>query len=119
MVWWIHITHYLFSRLAYSFSDEHKRKLGLAHSGAKNYWYGTDGAWKGKQHSEETKSKMSKAKDENKVSVVCINKESHEVIQTYSSLTMAHKDTGTDKSSIRQCCQGKSKTAGGYIWRFV
>lgn len=102
-----------------TFSDEHKRKLSLAHSGAKNHWYGTEGYWKDKQHSNETKEKMSEKQNKNKVPVVCIDKETFEVIRKYNSLTDAYRNTGTDKSSIRQCCQGKSKTAGGYVWRFV
>jgi hypothetical protein len=102
-----------------TFSDEHKRKLSLAHSGDKNHWYGTEGYWKDKQHSNETKEKMSEKQNKNKVSVVCINKETLEVIKKYDSLTAAYKDTGTDKSSIRQCCQGRCKTAGGYIWEYA
>ena len=33
-------------------------------------------------------------------------------------MTEASNETGISRDSIGCCCNGKSKTAGGYIWKF-
>ena len=43
----------------------------------------------------------------------------NEFIKTYSSATEAEKETGTHYGNISMCCNGKRKTAGGYIWKFA
>lgn len=35
----------------------------------------------------------------------------------FNSITEAGTKTGVDKGSISACCRGKSKTAGGFIWK--
>lgn len=40
-----------------------------------------------------------------------------ELIATYASRIEASEVTGVHRCNISWCCQGKSKTAGGYIWR--
>lgn len=42
-------------------SDEHKKKLSVAHKGEKNYWFGKPSPKRGKPMSEEQKQKLSKA----------------------------------------------------------
>lgn len=39
-------------------------------------------------------------------------------IKEYPSGVEAAKQTKTNASSLRMCCNGQRKTAGGYIWRF-
>lgn len=39
-------------------------------------------------------------------------------INTFISLTEAENATGVTKHNISQCCRGKSKTAGGYVWKY-
>lgn len=39
-------------------------------------------------------------------------------IASFNSLKEAGIVTGIDSSSIRKCCLGKLKSAGGFIWRF-
>lgn len=41
-----------------------------------------------------------------------------EFIKLYNSIKDACTKTGIDISTISKCCNGKQKTAGGYIWRF-
>ena len=41
-----------------------------------------------------------------------------ELIELFSSMTEASNKTGVSRDSIGCCCNGKSKTAGGYIWKF-
>ena len=68
----------------------------------------------GKKHTQETKDKISKAKDNIKIPVKCIETE---II--YESGSYAEKITGIDKASISKCCQGEMHTAGGFHWEFA
>lgn len=43
----------------------------------------------------------------------------NEYITTYESVTYASKVNGIKDSGISSCCNGKQKTAGGYIWRYA
>lgn len=40
-----------------------------------------------------------------------------DIIGVYPSLNEAYRKTGIDKSSISDCCRGKLKTAGEFVWR--
>ena len=37
----------------------------------------------------------------------------------YSSISEAARQLGISAGNISQCCNGKSKTCGGYHWEFV
>ena len=39
-------------------------------------------------------------------------------IKTYNNMQQANEETGVHYSGISQCCLGKSKTAGKFIWKF-
>ncbi|MGO3812665.1 NUMOD1 domain-containing DNA-binding protein [Mesonia sp.] len=41
-----------------------------------------------------------------------------EVINEFSSVAQAARDTGISKSGIAKTCRGLNKTAGGYIWKY-
>jgi hypothetical protein len=41
------------------------------------------------------------------------------VINIFASGSAASKETGIDNTCISNCCRGKQKTAGGYVWRFA
>jgi len=41
------------------------------------------------------------------------------LMQQYDSIRDAETATGISTASISQCCVGRSKTAGGFIWRFI
>ena len=41
------------------------------------------------------------------------------LINVYSSMEEAEKQTGVSFKSISNCCRGKQKTAGGYCWKYV
>ena len=42
-----------------------------------------------------------------------------DTLNIYDSLTKAEKETGVSKAQICLCCKFKTKTAGGYHWRYV
>lgn len=43
----------------------------------------------------------------------------NELIKKYTSAAEASRITNIDSTSIRMCCNGKRKSAGGYIWKYV
>lgn len=43
----------------------------------------------------------------------------HKFIKTFCSQCEAQRITGISSSTIGECCKGKRKTAGGFIWRYA
>ncbi len=83
-------------------------------TGEKNHFYG-------KKHTEETKLKMRKprpsitgSKNPNSKRVLCI-----ETGEIFESGSLAAKAMNVYYGSVRKCCQGNRKTAGGYHWRYI
>lgn len=79
-------------------NEETRKKISEAH--------------KGKQFSEEHKRKLSDAKK--KYPVQCI-----ETGEIFPSLSEAARQANINCGNIRQVCNGKRKTAGGYRWKFA
>lgn len=48
-----------------------------------------------------------------------INPDTGEVIATYESMTQAGEATELSYQTISSCCRGKTKKAGGFVWRYV
>jgi len=76
--------------------------------------------------SVETLKKMSlinkgKTGIQSKISkkVIQIDKKSGEEIACWFSMREIERELSIANSSIGRCCKGKSKTAGGYIWRYM
>lgn len=98
---------------------------------------------KGKHHSEEARRKMSETrkgipKSEEHKKKISINhadfsgekngraKQVNQIdtntgktIKTWTCAVEASKQLGINNSSISQCCSGKRKSAGGFIWRYA
>lgn len=88
-------------------TDEHKQKI----SNAKIGHVVTD----------KTREKLSNSIKELKLNnrdVIQYDRYTNQIINTYDSIVNASKNTNIQSSSIIRCCQGKMKTAGGYIWRY-
>ena len=78
----------------------------------------------GYKHSEESLKKMRKPKNHgDKVGkahekpVLQYDKNMN-FIKEFKSIKQAMNETGVNNSSIGNCCSGKLKTCGGFIWRF-
>ena len=113
------------------FSEEHKRKISEANTGENNYWYGKHFSEEHKRKiseshigitlSEEHKKKISEAQTGNhnrpQTQVLQYSK-SGEFIAEYPSIKEAEKQTGCYQGSICNCCKGKRKSAGGFIWKY-
>ena len=39
-------------------------------------------------------------------------------VDEFISISEAERETGISNSNISQCCQGKRKSAGGFMWRY-
>ena len=84
--------------------EEHKKKISEALKGEKNPNYG-------KPHTEEFKKKIRKA-------VLQLDKDNNEIIKEWSCAIEVEKELGIKNSHICECCKGKRKTCGGYIWKY-
>ena len=120
-------------------SDATKEKLSISKKGDKNPFYGkkhdlntkkkmSDKA-KLRKHTIEEREKMSKGIKENHADysgsknprakkVIQYDKDNN-YIKTWGCSKEASDELGICSNSIRQCCRGKYKSAGGYIWKFV
>ena len=119
------------SHIGVSPSDETRKKLSESHKGKNNFFYG-------KHHTEETRKKISEAhkglryeiseehfrkwREGYRASIdriKQIDKNTNEVIAIYENAIIASKQTDSDYSGIRRCCQGKQKTCNGYRWQIA
>jgi hypothetical protein len=48
-----------------------------------------------------------------------INMDTGNIINTFSSTIEAEKVTGILNTAIQNCCKGRSKKSGGYIWKYI
>lgn len=69
----------------------------------------------GKHHSEEIRKKI---RENNPSKPVLQFSKDGELIAEYLSTREAERQTGCNHSSICECCKGKQKSAGGYIWKY-
>jgi len=119
-------------------SEETKRKIGKANKGKVSSMKGRThseetkrkmsesqkkipkkGRPIGSKHTEETKRKMSKSKKgkpaRNRREILQVSKQG-EVIQKWNSITEAQRELGI--TGVGNALTGRSKTAGGYIWKY-
>ena len=52
-------------------------------------------------------------------SVQMLDKKTGELLATFPSTNEAERVTGINHSHISLCCNGKRKSAGGYVWRYI
>lgn len=111
-------------------TNESKRKMSMAKTGANSYIFGChhSDSTKNKirtklvgntnalgcKRSVETRAKISRSKYKPVASyldgsIVCI----------YESALCAEQLTGISRKNISQCCYGKRQHAGGYAWKFA
>lgn len=82
------------------FSEEHRKKLSETH--------------KGKTLSEETRKKLSEI---NSKQVMQLTLEG-ELVKIWDSTRECYRN-GFDNGNISKCCNGKQKTAYGFIWKYI
>ena len=89
-------------------SEDTKRKISEAKIGEKHPMFG-------KHFSAEHKKKIAESMGVNGVLQLSID---GKLIAEYPSIRGASRQTGCNQSSICQCCKGKRKSSGGYIWKY-
>ncbi len=110
-------------------SEVNKRK---GRSGDKNYFFGKEGSAKGKKwinNGIESKLvnfpnnylelgwKMGRISLSEKA-VLKLDKHSLIILEEYKSIKEAGLQNNVSKNSISSCCNGRLKSAGGYLWKF-
>ena len=90
------------------FSEEHKKKISEY---AKNRFHSEE------QSREWMKKGIESAKKKSKP-VIQYGLDFVE-IQRFDSTKQAARETGVGSGNISKCCNGRTKTAGGYIWTFA
>ena len=76
-------------------------------------------AFTGRECSDDTKGKRSKAlKDKTGKWVIQLSP-NNEILHFYRSSLQAERDTGIDQRNINACCRGKRSHAGPYIWKYA
>lgn len=76
----------------------------------------TSDSLKGHNTSEETKKKIGKS---HSISIYQIDKTNGCIIREWSSMTDVERELGIDHRKICNCCKGKRKSTGGFIWRYA
>lgn len=76
---------------------------------------------KGKIMNQEYKEQRRQLPSQHKNSkkIIQIDKNTNEIVGQYDSLGQAEKETNITKSNISCVCNGKRKTAGQYIFKFI
>lgn len=113
-------------------SKEHKEKLSASLKGrklSKETRRKISERAKGRRHTKEAKQKMSLAKLgkpcptnarlTNSKPVVALNKDTHEIVFVFNSMSDGARWCDVAVQSICACCKGQRKSAGGYIWKYV
>lgn len=92
----------------------------------KGKYVGMDNHMYGKNHTEETKRKISKTKTGvsnplKQIKVNQIDPKTKKIIKTWNSISEASKEMGTHISVISECIHKKygRKTAGGFCWEIA
>lgn len=88
-------------------SEETKEKIRIANTGDKNGMFG-------KTHSEEVRQMLSDIK---KIPV-CQYSLNGDFVKEWNSATDVESELGIYHNHITQCCKGRQKTAGGFIWKY-
>lgn len=91
-------------------SKETRNKISKAFKGENHPLYG-------KHHSEETKKKISESHKAIGRKVVQYDLKGN-FIKIWDCMVDAGSELGVNKSAIWRCCNGKSKTSCGFIWKY-
>ena len=99
-------------------SEEHKKAIGEAHKGvplSEVRKKAISDGLKGVPKSEEHK----KAIGEGHSKKILQFTKSGEFVREWPSAMKASRELGIAQASICRCCNGKLKSAGGYIWKYA
>lgn len=98
-------------------TEETKLKMSLAGKNREITWGNKISEAKQRnpfKYSDESKQKM---RDNSGISILQFTKD-NQFIKEYPSAKQAERETGIKNDNIYCCLKGKSKSAGGFIWRY-
>lgn len=95
-------------------SEETKRKISKDHKGK---YDGCKNPMYGKHHTIETRKKMSKNRFKRPIFQIDIK--TNKIIKEFESANQASRETNIRQGNISNVCCGRSKSAGGYKWRYA
>lgn len=93
------------------FTEETREKMRAAKAGKHSNFQGC-------KHTEEAKARIREARNGGILGIECLSMDGI-VIGLYSTSVKAEEATGIKNSSIRRACSGKSKSSGGFKWRYL
>jgi group I intron endonuclease len=96
-------------------SEESRKRMSEAQKG-KNV--GSKNPFYGKHHSDETVNKLKEAHADISKAVIQLTKNG-EIVNIFSSIHEASKQTGITRTGISFCVRDLQQTAGGYKWRLL
>ena len=102
-------------RYGKTLSKETKQKISNKTKGENNPMFG-------KHHSKESKQKMSikkQGKNHPQARKIAQYDKERNFIKIWNCMMDVQIELGIKHSNICECCRGKRKTAGGYIWKYV
>ena len=107
------------NRIGKKLSEEHKRKIGESlkgkFAGENNPMYGNH--MLAGENNPMYGKRGGKSPNSRKVAQYDLN---NNLIQIFDSITEAAQSIGVfNGAHITECCKGKRKKCGGYIWKFV
>lgn len=79
----------------------------------------TEAAKKRSQDPEWLRKNAETTRKSHNKPVLQFNKETGEVIKEWQCAADAWRETGINFKSISSCCNGRQKSAGGYVWRYA
>lgn len=98
---------------------EAERKTGIVHNSISSCCLGKTITAGGFIWSYDKFDFIVPPKDKKKKSVIQIDKNTRKIINTFDSAASAAKYLGVCKSSITNCLNGRSKSAGGFNWMYL
>ena len=102
--------------------DEFKRKVSESRKGQMT---GESNPFYGKQHSQETKNKISKnhanvnGENNPRAKMTIQYDKQGKIIKIWDYAKQASEELGINTNSITGCCRGERKSAGGFYWKYL
>jgi len=109
------------SRKGVTLSEETKRKIAASLKGRgpnKETIEKIKKTLKGRIINENQKRALINLSESRKKIILQFDKSNEKIIKEYSCAAEASKITGINRTAIVQCLKNRSKTAGGFIWRY-
>ena len=119
-------------------SEETKQKISDSHKGEKHHLFGKhlpedtkrkiseNTSWNGRKHTEEELRKMSESMKGKNMGIESSHSKKvaqydlqMNLIRIWDSVRDIERETGINHANISRCCNGKYKTSGQFVWKYI